>query len=432
MLLYDRNISSAWVMGSLSAGFARNAFAVSTSASSQVFAHELGHIMGLKHDRYQECGTEGCDYGVFRDAFGYVNPAGLVAGSDSWRRWRTIMAYSGRCRAAGAWCTRLGRFSNANQTYPDADGDPLGVPLGSGAGIDGPADAARVLDATGPTVARFREGVGVTAAFAAASHVAIEGGAPATVTVRLSAAPRRRLEIPVAVAHGGEVRADDFEGIPNSLTFDADATERSFVVTALDDEVDEDDETLTLTFGELPGGVSPAEVAEATVTLADDDTKAGAPAVTAVAVTSSPGPDGAYVPGDEIEVTVRFDKAVAVTGAPHIVLTMGTQTRQAVYRPERSGGEVLVFTYTVAGGDADADGVRISTDGLRLGGGARCGTAGGRTRCWPMAPCRTPRSTGWDGVAPVVEDAVVDGSELTLTFDEALNARAAPPGDALP
>ena len=427
VLLYDRNISAASLMTSLSVDFARNAFAVS-AATSKTFAHELGHIMGLVHDRYVQCGTWGCAYGLFADAFGYVNPAGLAAGADWSRRWRTIMAYGNRCFDADRSCSRLGRFSNANQTYPDADGDPLGVPKGWGWGVNGAADAARVLNATGPTVARFRNPP-VTVEFGAAAHVATEGGAPATVTVRLSAAPERDLEIPIVVTHGAEVRPSDFEGIPPSVAFDADATEGSFVVTALDDDVDEEAETLTLAFGELPEGVRIADgsevVSAATVTLADDDTKAGAPAVTAVEITSDPGRDGAYAQGDEIEVTVRFDKHVIVTGAPQLLLTVGTATRQAVYRPERSGGEVLVFTYTVAGGDADADGLRIDANGLRLGGGAVRDRAG-QDAVLGHAAVEDAAERRVDGVAPAVEGATVEFDALTLTFDEALRENEVP------
>ena len=250
----------------------------------------------------------------------------------------------------------------------------LSAPLGArGQSLFEAVDAARVPNDAGPTVASVGN-PSVTVEFGAASHVATEGGPPATVTVRLSAAPGLELEIPIVVTPAAEVHPSDFEGVPPSLAFDADATERSFTVTALDDSVDEDAETLELAFGGLPAGVRLADGPEArpaaTVTLADNDTKAGAPAVAALGVTSAPWRDGGYGPGDEIEVTVRFDKYVTVTGAPSLALTVGTATRKAVYRPERSGGEVAVFTYTVARGDFDADGVRVDANGLQLEGGA--------------------------------------------------------------
>ena len=118
-----------------------------------VFAHELGHNMGLRHDRYQahhyENGTRP------HPAYGYVNQPALVRGGGDARRWRTIMAYGKQCSDAHTSCSKLPRFSNARQLY---GGDLLGVPFGAGgSGATGPADAAAVLDATMPALARWRD-----------------------------------------------------------------------------------------------------------------------------------------------------------------------------------------------------------------------------------------------------------------------------------
>ena len=123
------------------------------SQGGRTFAHELGHNLGLRHDRYQAHHHEG---GVRPyPAYGYVNQPALVPGAAPARRWRTIMAYPTQCADAYARCARPLRFSNPRQSY---NGDPLGVAHGAGAsGVTGPADAAAVLDATGPAVARWRE-----------------------------------------------------------------------------------------------------------------------------------------------------------------------------------------------------------------------------------------------------------------------------------
>ena len=112
------------------------------------FAHELGHNMGLSHDRYVG--------GVSpHPAYGYVNQQALTPGAGRSRRWRTIMSYDIQCEDAYTNCQWLRRFSNPRQRY---DGDPLGVPHGTGeTGVTGPADAAAVLNATGPAVALWRD-----------------------------------------------------------------------------------------------------------------------------------------------------------------------------------------------------------------------------------------------------------------------------------
>ena len=118
----------------------------------RTFAHELGHNMGLQHDRYQLLRARG---GVrSHPAYGYVNQPGLAAGAPSSSRWRTVMSYADQCHDAGIYCSELLRFSNPRQRY---NGDPLGVPFGgSGLGPTGPSDASAVLAATGPAVALWR------------------------------------------------------------------------------------------------------------------------------------------------------------------------------------------------------------------------------------------------------------------------------------
>ena len=118
-----------------------------------VFTHELGHNMGLRHDRY----TSGRVGRTRSDpAFGYVNPAGAAAGAVRSSRWRTVMAYNRQCTDAYAVCSRLLRFSNPRQSF---NGAPLGVPFtdGSASGLSGPADAVAALEAAAPAVARWRD-----------------------------------------------------------------------------------------------------------------------------------------------------------------------------------------------------------------------------------------------------------------------------------
>ena len=123
-----------------------------------VFAHELGHNMGLVHDRYEAHHGQPVDNpgGVSpHPAYGYVNQQAFVAGAAESSRWTTIMSYPTQCKDADIHCQWLLRFSNPRQSY---NGDPLGIPYGAGAsGVTGPADAAAVLNAMGPAVARWRD-----------------------------------------------------------------------------------------------------------------------------------------------------------------------------------------------------------------------------------------------------------------------------------
>lgn len=119
----------------------------------RTLAHELGHNLGLHHDRYELAHLARRALSL-HPGYGYVNQRGFDAGATPDDRWLTIMAYWSQCNAMSVRCTSLLRFSNPRQVWL---GDPLGVPAGvDSMGDDGPADAAALLDATVPVVAGFR------------------------------------------------------------------------------------------------------------------------------------------------------------------------------------------------------------------------------------------------------------------------------------
>ena len=89
---------------------------------------------------------------------------------------------------------------------------------------------------TSDPTAVVREDVpAVTVTYGASSYTASEDGAEAVVTVQLSAAPQRDVEILLtATATGGATAqgesGEDYQGIPSSLTFGAAETEKTFRV----------------------------------------------------------------------------------------------------------------------------------------------------------------------------------------------------------
>ena len=100
-----------------------------------------------------------------------------------------------------------------------------------------------------------------------------------------------------------------------------------------------------------------------------------APTISSVAITSDPDDDGlsssfkdgVYGIGDSIEVTVTFSENIIVTGTPRLALSIGGGTRSAAY--QSVDGSVAVFSYTVAEGDTDTDGIAIGANELTLNGG---------------------------------------------------------------
>lgn len=121
---------------------------------AEIFAHELGHNMGLQHDRYSPYNN--LNY-PFPYSHGYVNQKAFEDGAPAGACFQTIMAYFNQCADAGLSGPDLMRFSNPNQYYPDADGDPMGIPGDDPSEeVDGPADAVRSLNETRMSVANFR------------------------------------------------------------------------------------------------------------------------------------------------------------------------------------------------------------------------------------------------------------------------------------
>ena len=121
-------------------------------ATGRLFGHELGHNMGLQHERYEER-SRGLSA---HPSYGYVNQRAFEVDAPESSGWFTIMAYGTQCSDADVRCGSVLRFSNPRQQYR---GDPLGVPYtGNGeSDVTGPADAAAVLNATGPAVALWRD-----------------------------------------------------------------------------------------------------------------------------------------------------------------------------------------------------------------------------------------------------------------------------------
>ena len=402
-----------------------NAFGVVSTDHTQTFAHELGHIMGLHHDRYEVCGDNCNHFTRFPYAFGYVNQRALKPSPPDTAFWRTIMAYSNQCRR----CSTVLRFSNPDQIYPDPGGDPLGkAGLEPAPGADGPSDAVRMLNRTRAYVANFRQTPDITVSFGAGSYTATEGGTAATVTVQLSEAPTRPIDIPLTTT-STTATAYDYTGVPASVRFGSNDTKRTFTVTAVDDSLDDNGESVTLTLGNpLPRNVTLGSPAETTVTLTDNDPMTDhPPSILSVSLTSDPG--GGYAAGDEIQVTVTFSETVEVTGTPQLTLELGGGRRTATYGGG-SGTAALLFAYEVADGESDTDGVGVEADTL-LGGTIRDGSNNNAVLDHDGLAADLGHKV--DGVKPQLAatgGAVVNGTTLTLTYGEALDGSSTPvPGD---
>ena len=85
-------------------------------------------------------------------------------------------------------------------------------------------------------------------------------------------------------------------------------------------------------------------------------------------VQSTTWASGVYRIGDDVQVTVTFSENVTVTGSPELELALDSSNRTAAY--ESAEGSAVVFSYTVAEGHWDRDGIAINANKLTLNGGS--------------------------------------------------------------
>ena len=136
----------------------------------------------------------------------------------------------------------------------------------------------------------------------------------------------------------------------------------------------------------------------------------------AVLVTNKVSVDGTYAIGATITLNVVFTAPVTVSGTPQLALDVGGQTRQADYASGSPGTE-LVFSYTVAEGDEDTDGITALESGLTLNGGE---ISAGGTAATLNVVATSFSGLLVDGVRPRLASATVaeDGNSIDLVFDE--------------
>ena len=153
-----------------------------------------------------------------------------------------------------------------------------------------------------------------------------------------------------------------------------------------------------------------------------------APSVRKVEISLNP-PEGreTYGIGDSVEVKVTFSETVNVTGTPLLELKVGDHTRNASYSGG-SGTIAPVFTYTVAEGDEDTDGVSVEADSLFVDSGWIEDVS---ENAADLTIAALPDQGGQkvDGVRPSLVDsdaAAVRGAKLTLSYDEILDGSSTP------
>ena len=248
---------------------------VGNNSAGLIFAHELGHNMGLRHDRYQVLRNESRTNSIDGYNYGYVNQRAFRLDAPMSARWRTIMAYSRQCSdyriqigLRDFYCQRILRFSNPELTY---NGDRLGVPVNHpSGGVDGPAHAVRALNENRQVVANFRQSStsAPKVALTLSPYWLAENGGSSTVTAFLNRPASADTTVTVAVSRPDAVTlsANRALTIPAGQTTSVGAV----TLTGVDNGNRTGDVIVTVSAnasGEGVAGPDPVELA-----VADDET----------------------------------------------------------------------------------------------------------------------------------------------------------------
>ena len=209
-----------------------------------------------------------------------------------------------------------------------------------------------------------------------ASSINLGEGDSATITVTISADPERELQIPIMATGKNGADPTDFSRTPAVLIFPSGSTaDRTFTVTATNDTVDDDGETVELSFGEMPDDrvspdTDPDSHTSVTVTLVDNDD----PLVTVsfqsdkYTVPESDDPATTSDTENEVTVSVVLDEDPERTVVIPITKTNQGGARSGDYsvNPDpanvtfNAGGDLTqTFTFTATPDTDDDDGESV-------------------------------------------------------------------------
>ena len=147
--------------------------------------------------------------------------------------------------------------------------------------------------------------------------------------------------------------------------------------------------------------------------------------VPTISSVSSTVDNGAYKVGDVIPISVNWNEAATVTGAPRIKLETGTTDQYATYT-SGTGTTTLTFNYTVAAGDTTADLDYTSTSALELNSGT-IKDASGNVATLTLA---SPGASGSLGANKAI---VIDGNVPTISSVSSTKANGGyTVGDTIP
>ncbi len=258
-----------------------------------------------------------------------------------------VVDYTSEMQVAGAATFTVGQAAGGGSYGVGAEGQELsaGIYYWRVHSDDGFATSSWVTGASFTIVEP-------TADFSAGGYAMGEGDGTATITVEISQASCQTIAVDYDSSDDAAVQPDDYGAVSGTLTFSPGESSKTFDVTAVDDFVDEDDETVTLTLSNpvqatLAGANNPA-----VLTITDDDT-AG------VSIAESGGSTDVVEGGATDTYTILLESSptadVTITVTPDAQTDLGAGAGAPVQRVFTTGNWSVAQVVNVAAVDDDFD-----------------------------------------------------------------------------
>jgi hypothetical protein len=150
------------------------------------------------------------------------------------------------------------------------------------------------------------------------------------------------------------------------------------------------------------------------------------PATIPVSAVAGPA-NGTYTEGNNLDFTVSFPQTVTVTGIPYLSVTLNTGGAVHASYHSTTGGNTLVFRYTITATDQDPDGVSLGTH-ITLNGGSIQNASG----CNTLLVLNAVPSTTGVLVKNRVPQTITFNSLPTKTYGDANFAAGSTASSGLP
>lgn len=203
-----------------------------------------------------------------------------------------------------------------------------------------------------------------------------EGAGPITVTVELGSASDSTVTVNYASSDGTAEAGVHYTAVNGTLTFNPSQTQQTFTVTPIDNDIDDDDKTVTLTLSNPDGATLGTDHNPATLTIVDDDTAGVTLTETdGQTVVTEGGNTDTYTivldsePTHDVTVTATSDSQLSVgagaSNAIHLTFTAGnwntpqTVTVTAINDSVVEGTHTGTITHKVSSDDVKYDGMAV-------------------------------------------------------------------------